>query len=415
MVGITGYGIICATGYGKQSFANALLQGRSGLSKKVLIPPLTLENSRIGGWLKDFSIDAILNAYPNVPAEWSTKAKKSLARAPLSVQTSVVAALEAWDQAQLFQHRGKMGVVVGGNNIDQDYQYQSFLSFQKEPSYLSPSYALNFLDTNHVGMLSDLFGIRGVGFTVGGATASSNVAIIEGYRQVKHGIVDICLVVGALSDLSPVETLALHTIGALGGHHYLDAPEKACRPFDRDHEGFIFGQGCGCLILENLESAKKRKAPILGQILGVAMALDGNRFTNPTQEGEARAMREAIADAGLKASDIDYINAHGTSAPLGDETEVLAIKEVFGPHVKDVWINSTKSITGHCFMAAGAVEAVATLIQMKDNFVHPTLNLDNPIDAECRFVLTKAEKAQVRYALSNSFGFGGINTSIVLG
>ncbi len=413
---ISGYGIICSTGMGISAFKNALYEGKTGISGQSLLPPLTFPGSGIQGKLKNFSLDEALKKFSHLPLELLAKIKKILQRAPLSIQTSVFAALEAFEQAHFLeesQRPSKCGLVIAGSNISQKYQYESYQAFHKAPDYLSPSYALNFLDTNLLGILSDIFRIKDAGFTVGGASASGNVGIAQAYQQIKTGLLDACIVVGALVDLSPVELQGFHNIGALGGQAFADTPEKACRPFDKNRDGFIYGQGAGCLILEKRQTSMNRGVTPLGAIMGATIVLDGNRLSNPSQEGESRAMRQALADAGLSPSDIQYINAHATASTLGDEVEIKAIKEVFGS--SETWINSTKSITGHCLGAAGTIEAIATLIQMKEGFVHPNLNLDDPIDDTLRFSRKQSEPTIITYALSNGFGFGGINTSIILG
>lgn len=412
-VGVSGYGIVCSTGVGVPAFKDALIQGITGIR---FWEDRVFPGANIGAPLKDFSFANSLTTFTKTPDKFLTQVRKLAQRQPLTIQASLIAALEAWFHANLFEepaNPSKIGLVVAGNNIGQNDQYNSFLQYQKEPSFLTPSYALSYLDTNHVGIVSEAFGIKGMGCTIGGASASGNVAIAQAYQQIKNGLVDISVVVGALVDLSPVELQAFHNIGALGGEKFKDNPEKACRPFDRDRNGFIYGQGSGCLILESEASAIKRGVPLLGKIRGVALSLDGNHLSNPTVEGEINVMKAALSDAKISSSDVDYINAHATASTLGDETEVQAIKELFAADLPKIWINSTKSITGHCLGAAGTVEAIATLLQIKEGFVHPNLNLENPIDNDCRFAGRTKDSAKIEIAMKNGFGFGGINTSII--
>jgi malonyl-ACP decarboxylase len=222
------------------------------------------------------------------------------------------------------------------------------------------------------------------------------------------------MVVGSLADLSPMEMQGFVNIGGMGGKAFSDEPARACRPFDSAHEGFIYGQGSGCIILESGECARKRKTSILASMPGGAVVLDGNRLSNPNEDGEVRVMEEALRQAGIGYQELDYINAHGTSTPLGDETEIKAIKRVLKERLTQVWVNSTKSMTGHCLYSAGVIEAIASIIQMREGFVHPNLNLEHPIDSECRFSGAVTVPAEIKTAMSNSFGFGGINTSIIL-
>ena len=228
------------------------------------------------------------------------------------------------------------------------------------------------------------------------------------------GIIDACVIIGAQADLSPLELQGYRNIGAYGGKRFSSEPEKACRPFDKDHEGFIYGQASGCLILETRESAERRGVEALAKIAGGSICLAGNRLSNPSEEAEVRTMREAVARSGIRAEDIEYINTHGTSSPLGDDVEISAITKVFTKHLSEVWINSTKGLTGHCLHSAGIIEAIATIIQMQDGFLHASVNLDNQIDDRCKFCGPKKIDFNVNCALSNSFGFGGINTSIVI-
>ncbi|UJF34770.1 beta-ketoacyl synthase N-terminal-like domain-containing protein [Paenibacillus hexagrammi] len=306
------------------------------------------------------------------------------------------------------------GIVVSGSNLSQNYAYSLFKKFDEAPEYLTPSYALHFMDTDHVGTISDICNIKGEGFNVGGASASGNVAIIKAMQMIQLGLADLCLVSGTLADLSPLELMSFSNLGAMGGKSFGSEPGQACRPFDKKHEGFIYGQAAACLILESRQSAEKRGVKPLAELLSGALVLDGNRLSDPNEDGEVRAMEQALRQAGLSPGDIDYINAHGTSTPTGDMTEIRAIKRLFKERIGEIWMNSTKSLTGHCLYSAGIVEALAAIVQMKEGFVHPNLNLEEPIDQECRFSRGNTVKANLKTALSNSFGFGGINTSIVL-
>ncbi|MEW6735274.1 MAG: beta-ketoacyl synthase N-terminal-like domain-containing protein [Acidobacteriota bacterium] len=406
---VTGMGILCSIASSIKEFTIALRTGKNGIR-------FCQEAYRnIGAELVDFQFIQALEKM-SLDANLRKRAQICARRSPPSVQAAAICALEAWQQAQLSQQieASRIGLVVAGQNINQNYQYQMQEKFQQHSDYLPPSYALHFMDTDHVGTLSEIFSIQGEGFTVGGASASGNVAIIQGYRLLQCGVVDVCLVVGAMADLSPVEFQAFTALGAMGGKRFGKIPEQACRPFDRNCEGFIYGQGSGCLILETQESANARNAEIVAQIAGGALVLDGNRLADPSQEGEAKAMSAAMQQSGIKPTEVNYINAHGTASPLGDRTEIAAIKNLFGNGVKKIWINSSKSLIGHCLYASGVVEAIATIVQMCNGFVHPNLNLDQPIDTDCRFVSRSSETAEIIVALSNSFGFGGINSSLVL-
>ncbi len=413
---VTGYGILSSIGQNSQEFTSSLIMGCSGIShlKQKFEPPISVN---IGAEIKDFQFLSALENFASLPNELIEQAKRSAQRAPFTIQTSVISALEAWQQSQLYYHhidRYRIGIVVAGQNSTQNYQYGLSSGFQKNPEYLSPRYALHFMDTDQVGTLSEIFGIQGEGLSVGGASASGNVAIIKGLQAIQLDLIDICLVIGVVADLSPMDLQGFFNIGAMGGKLFQGKPEKACRPFDTQHEGFIYGQASGCLILESEASAIARDAPIEAEILGGALTLDGNRLSDPSVEGESGAMRSALLKSGISARQIDYINAHGSSSPIGDDAEIEAIRRVFTEHLPGIRINSTKGLTGHCLFSAGVIEAIATIVQLGNDFLHPNLNLETPIDSQCNFCGSSAVKGVFTTALSNSFGFGGINTSLVI-
>lgn len=240
------------------------------------------------------------------------------------------------------------------------------------------------------------------------ATASGNAGIIQAIKTLDEQI-KCCIVVGAMADLSPVELQGFHNSGALGGDEYLDAPEKACRPFDSAHNGFIYGQGCGCLVIETASAAKKRQQPVLAYIIGAESCLDGSLNTQPTVTGETKVMQKVLAQA--NDPQVDYINTHGTSTILGDNVEAQAIEEVFQNRP---YVNATKSLIGHTLWAAAVIECIACIIQLRGGFLHGNINLDNPITTGLNFVGKQAIKKSLQCALSLSFGFGGINTAILI-
>ncbi len=222
------------------------------------------------------------------------------------------------------------------------------------------------------------------------------------------------MVVGAMADISPMELQGFYNIGAMGGKRFQNQPEKSCRPFDKDHEGFIYGQSAGCLILESAESVIRRHAIAHAEILGGVLLLDGNRLSDSNEEGETRVMQAALKYSNNNIDQVDYINTHGSSSPLGDKVELKAIRNVFQDDVSRIWLNSTKSLTGHCLYSAGIIETIASVLQMENGYIHPNLNLDNPIDSECRLNGLKSVEADINIAMNNSFGFGGINSSIII-
>lgn len=415
-VAITGMGILSSIGGSVAAFSASLRHANAGITKMVrqMEPSVSVD---IAAEIQNFNFLETLNQYAHIPDAIFRKAKRLGQRAPFTIQVSILSALEAWQTADLFEKRPapqKVGLIIAGQNTTQNYQYNLITKFRENPQYLSPRYCLEFLETNQVGILSELFTISGEGFVVGGASATGNVGLIKGYQSVRCGVCDLCLVVGIVADLSPMDIQGFYNMGAMGGKEFLNQPDKACRPFDTRHEGFIYGQAGACVVLESETHARKRGVPILAEIAGGSINLDANSSSNPNVNGEMHAMLSAIEQSGLSVSDIDYVNTHGSSSPLGDKTEAEAISSVFGNRASEVWLNATKGLTGHCLYSAGIVEAIATVVQMRDGFMHPNKNLQEPIHRGLRFCGSQAVEQRIDVAVSNSFGFGGINTSVVL-
>lgn len=414
---ITGAGVINSIGHNVGEFTEALRLGKSGVHTLRTIPT---DNAsvKIGAEIKDFSYIDYLDKLQRLCKDLYTRSRKILNNSNLSTQISSCAAIQAYLDADLINSNldnDSIGIIVAGNNISQKYIIDNYKKYLKEPEYINPKYAISFLDTNIIGAISETLKIRGIGYTVGGASASGNLGIYNAYQLVKTGAVKACMCVGALADFSELEMKALSILGAMSCHRFNDHPEKASRPFDKNHEGFVFGQGSGCVILESLGSALNRNALIKGEIISVAAGLDGNHLANPCAEGEAKVMRSVLQDAGIMPKDVDYINAHGTSSPLGDVTELRAMRNVFQDSMASIHVNSTKSMIGHCVYSAGVIELITTLIQMNEGFCHPNINLDDPIDSYVNFTGKEAlAEVKINYAISNSFGFGGINSSILV-
>lgn len=412
-VRITGMGIVSPIGHDIETFTRSLADGKSGIKQ--------LSNTghavTIGASIDRFSFPQMLDKMSDLPTALSKLALQTARRSPFPIQASVVSALQAWQQARLHSEEvppDRIAIVIAGHNTTHHYQYALHSSFERDPEYLSPRYALEFMDSNQIGVLSQIFDIQGEGFTTGGASASGNVGIIHGARLVRAGLVDACLVVGVVADLSPMEIQGFQNIGAMGAKDAHITPEKACRPFDTLHDGFIYGQASACVVLESDTSAAARNVPALATVVGEAINLHASATTEPNLDGEVRAMRTALQHSGLAATDISYLNTHGSSSPLGDSVEIQAIEQVFDDHFPNVWLNATKGMTGHCLYSAGVVEIIATVVQMQHGFLHANMNLENPINTTARFCGKKAVSKQVDIAMSNAFGFGGINTSIVL-
>ncbi len=410
---VTGMGVICSIAHDGPSFSQALREGQSGIK---CISHAGENQPAFSAEIRDFDFLKALERRAALSGQLLVSARRAGVRSSFALQAGIVAALEAWETAGLHQTpipEDRLGLVVAGNNLTGKHAYGLYPKFLKNPAHLPGSCALRLQDTNHVGVLTEIFRIRGEGYTVGGASASGNIGIINASRLIELGAVDACLVVGALTDLSSLEKQAYFNIGAMVAHPSGD-PKRVCRPFDEDHGGFAYGQGAACLILEAESSVQKRKAGILAELLGYDLKLDANSSSDPREEGEVLVMKNAICRAALDPDDITYVNAHGTGSPLGDCTELRALRRALGRSFTRIWVNATKALTGHCLCAAGVVEAVATVLQMAGNFVHPNINLRQAIDPDCRLVGARAEVAKIDFALSNSFGFGGFNTSIVL-
>jgi 3-oxoacyl-(acyl-carrier-protein) synthase len=267
-----------------------------------------------------------------------------------------------------------------------------------------------------VAVTSELLTLMGPSYLVGGACASGNMAVIAALDQLRAGRADALVVTGAPISLEPVALHGWTMIDALTYRSFNDAPTRASRPFDKAREGFVPAEGAGAIVLETLTSARRRGATIHAELLGGAASSDACRLTKPHQEGQERAMRESLRDARVDKDRIDYVNAHATSTPLGDAVEVEAIKGVLGERAYQIPVNGTKSMLGHCLTAAGLIELVATVLQIKGGWVHPTINQEEPDpQLDLDFVPNVARDARIELAMSNSFGFGGINSSVIVG
>lgn len=328
----------------------------------------------------------------------------------LSAQAALATAHEAWEDAQLQRLAPeRIALVVGGSNMQQRHLVQMHDAYRGREAFVRPNYGLGFLDSDLCGLCTEALGVRGFALTVGGASASGQVAVLEAAQAVQSGRVDACIAVGALMDVSYWECQALRSMGAMGSTRFADDPAAACRPFDRDRDGFIYGEACAAVVVETLSSARAAGRRPYARLAGWSMRMDANRNPNPSLEGEMAVIRGALQQAGLAAADIDYVNPHGTGSGLGDETEMEALRRCSLAHAR---LNATKSITGHGLTAAGAVELVALLLQMQSGRLHPTRNLHHPMDDSLRWVGAHSEAHAMRHALNLSMGFGGVNTAL---
>jgi malonyl-ACP decarboxylase len=394
---VTGLGVIAAIGQGKAAFTNALLKGEHafGLMQR---PGRQKDDSRfLGAEIRDLTF----------PEHVSKRTQRT---ASLSVQTALIVLQEAWDEARLSEvDPNRIGLVVGGSNFQQRELTLLQDKYRERSRFLSPAYGLSFMDTDVYGFCTQEFRIRGMACTVGGASASGQLAIIHAAQAVLTRQVEVCIALGALMDLSYWECQGLRALGAMGSDRYADEPARACRPFDCDHDGFIFGETCGAIVIESSESARRRAVSPYATLRGWGVAMDGNRNPDPSFEGEVCAMRSALLSARWPAAKIDYINPHGTGSIVGDETELQAIRAC---GLADAHLNATKSLIGHGLSAAGTVEVVTTLLQMRAGRLHPTRNLENPLDPGLKWVTAQPAAHQIEHALTLSVGFGGTNTAL---
>jgi len=402
---VTGIGVISPIGNTKEEFWAGLLSARNGVG------PLTCFDaskftSQIAAQVKDFDPSAFI-----VP--------KKLRRMDRFVQFGVSAAKMAWDESGLDiekEDAQRIGVLVGsgigGLHTIED-QVKTYL--EKGPSRLSPFLIPMLIVNMAPGEISIMLGIKGPNSCVATACASGTHAIGDAFKIIQRGQADIMVTGGTEGCITPVGFGGFCSAKALSTRN--DDPAHASRPFDKDRDGFVMGEGAGILILEEVEHAKKRGASIYAEIAGYGMTGDAYHITAPSPDGAGaiKCMSDTLQDAGLNPQDVDYINAHGTSTQLNDKTETTAIKNVFGDHAYKLAVSSTKSMSGHLLGAAGGVEAAACCMTIKEGIIHPTTNYQTK-DPECDldYVPNEARKAQVRAALSNSLGFGGHNATIAL-
>jgi malonyl-ACP decarboxylase len=411
---ITGLGVVSALGVGLPAFAEGLWSGQSAIRQQdpEQRPPLA-----IYAGLPEFDFASALRASLADPA-LVERGLRCGRRAPRALQFSLVCALQAWQHAGLGAdgfEREASALVIAGHNIAPAHAFAVHERWRDALHAVPPSHAMQFLDSDHVGCVSEVLGLRGEGFCAGAASASGNVALIQAQRLVAAGYAERCLVIGALADLSALEWQALRNAGALCSATSYSPPGLACRPFDRAAAGFVYGEAAAAILLEADTAAQAREAPALAEWLGGALVLDANRLPSADAAGQVRAMRRALDDAGLQPADVDYVNAHATSTPTGDAAEASALRTVFADSLGRLRINATKALTGHALYAAGVLEALVSVLQLQAGRVHGNPHLFEPIDAHLPFVGKHVETARLRVALSNSHAFGGINTTLVLG
>lgn len=401
---VTGVGTVTPLGLDIQTTWKSLLAGESGIAKVTRFD-VSAYDCKIAGELKGFSAD------PFVP-------KKEQKKMDLFIQYAMAAAEMAVQDSKISADHLKgprTGVLVGagiGGLPGIEEAHTTLMN--RGPSRVSPFFIPHVISNLAGGQIAIKYGSQGPNFCVVSACATGAHSIGEAAQFIRDGIADVMIAGGTESTVSPMAMAGFASMRAMSTRN--EQPTMASRPFDKDRDGFVMGEGAGVLILEDLEHAEKRNAPILAELTGYGLSCDAFHMTGPSPEGEgaARSMRMAVSEAGLSVDDIDYINAHGTSTPMGDEIESNAIKSVFGQHAYELNVSSTKSMTGHLLGAAGAMESVFCLYAMRDQIVPPTINLENASDGcDLNYTPLKAQKRTIRHVLNNSFGFGGTNCSLV--
>lgn len=401
---ITGMGVITPLGIGLEQSWKNLLKGRPGI-RRITQFDASQFSTQIAGEVDGF-----------VPEDFiELKEIKKMDRFIHFALAAAKMALEDSGYAISDQNAERVGVFVGSGigGLRTIEHYHSVL-LEKGPKRITPFFIPMLVVNLASGQISIKFGAKGPNSAVATACATGSHAIGDAFKIIQRGDADVMIAGGAESVITPLGIGGFNALKALSTRN--DEPEKASRPFDRDRDGFIMGEGAGIVILESLESALQRSANMYAEIVGYGMSADAYHITSPAPggEGAARCMILALKDGGAEPSDVDYINAHGTGTKHGDELETSAIKTVFREHAYRLLVSSTKSMTGHLLGAAGGVESVITVMSIVHGIVPPTINLDNP-DPECdlNYVPYQSKEFPIRYALTNSFGFGGTNACLL--
>jgi len=382
-----------------------LIGGKSGITRVTRFDASDFR-TQIAAEVKGFEASAYID-------------KKEIRRTDLYVQYAIAASSQALKDSGLdlaAEDLTRIGVIIGtGIGGIATFEEQTEVMLAKGPSRVSPFFIPMMIANMASGQVSIQFGLKGPNTTTVSACASGAHAIGEAFQAIRYGQADIMVTGGSEATITKMAMAGFCALKAMSTRN--DEPERASRPFERDRDGFVMGEGAGVLVLEEYEHAKARGAVILAEMVGYGTTGDAYHMTAPPPEGEgaARAMAMALDDGGLKPSDVDYINAHGTSTDLNDKYETAAVKTVFGTDAARLAMSSTKSMTGHLLGAAGGVEAVATVLTISRELLPPTINYENrDPDCDLDYVPNEARPATVRAALSNSFGFGGHNVSLAI-
>ncbi|MGZ5488372.1 MAG: beta-ketoacyl-ACP synthase II [Candidatus Aminicenantales bacterium] len=404
-VAITGIGLISPLGTGTDKNWQALLRGESGIASLTRFD-VSRYSTRFGGEVKDFDPLAFIERKES--RKMDPFIRFAVAAAELAVADSGIAAADL--------HSERAGTYVGSGigglaSIEENLR----ILWDKGPDRISPFFLVQTIINEASGQISIRFGAKGPNCANATACSTGTHAIGDSFRIIARGDADIMIAGGTEAPLTPLSLAGFTAIKALSERN--DEPAKASRPFDARRDGFVMGEGAGVLLLEELDRALARNARIYAEVVGYGMSSDAYHVAapDPSGDGAARVMRLAVADAGIGPEDVQYINAHGTSTPLNDKTETMAIKAVFGDQARRLAVSSTKSMTGHLLGAAGGLEAGITALALFHQIMPPTINAEFP-DPECDldYVPNAARKARLVHALSNSFGFGGTNGALLL-
>jgi 3-oxoacyl-[acyl-carrier-protein] synthase II len=397
---VTGMGMVSPLGTGVEKSWQALIQGKSGVARITKFDPTGFD-TQIAAEVKDFAPENFID-------------KKEIKRMDIFIQYAMASSIMAMEDSQLKitpANADRLGVVVGaglGGLTTLEAFHKVLL--ERGPGRISPFFIPSMIVNEAPGQISMRFGARGPNTSVVTACATGNHNIGDAWRIIQRGDADAVIAGGVEATITPLAVGGFNAMKALSTRN--EEPEKASRPFDKDRDGFVMGEGSGILVLEELSQALDRGAKIYAEIIGYGLTGDAYHIVAPSPDGEgaARCMQMAMKDSGIRPEEVDYINAHGTSTYYNDIYETLAIKTVFKDHAKKLAVSSTKSMTGHLLGGAGGVEAVFTVLTLYHGTIPPTTNYVTP-DPECDldYVPNQARKAEVRVALSNSFGFGGTN------
>lgn len=400
---ITGLGIVSPVGNDITTAWDNIVNGRSGIGRITHFDPSAF-TAQIAGEVKDFDVTKYISA-------------KETKQMDTFIHYGIAAGVQAWQDAGLEiteDNADRVGVIVGsgiGGLPRIEATQAEFL--ERGPRRISPFFVPGSLVNLVSGQLSIMLGLKGPSYAVVSACTTGLHSIGDAARLIEYGDADVMVAGGAEATVSPLGIGGFAAMRALSTRN--DDPETASRPWDKDRDGFVMGEGAGVLVLEEYEHAKKRGARIYGEFVGYGMSSDAHHITTPDSDGPRRGMLNALRNGGINPTEIDYINAHGTSTPLGDINETESIKLALGDHAKNVVVNSTKSMTGHLLGAAGGIEAVFTTLALYNQISPPTINIFNQDPAcDLDYSANQARDLKIDVAMSNSFGFGGTNGTMVL-